>query len=301
MNDCTVKLQAQDEKMATKVEGLSGFLRETYSDLQTLTTKESQDVNLLLSTISKNSETTSEKIEVLTSKISCFIDETGKNISTIDYQVQQALNECNASSSQRKRDHNDNHIEFTRIHQHAEGLTRSQELHYKRLECIQSTVNRVTEFLKIGVTLQYQDEIDRESIALIGYKESKGLGKGKPGTSIGRTSISLDKQCISCSGQVNMITSAFKIACLAYTPSLVAYKENTFQRLELLELQKRMIEGIPEQFKEDIVVERVRNSKTPKPVWRPVSSLSMCIPSGMAQTPDLPPISLAKRVNNYVN
>lgn len=301
INDCTDKLQQEDEKIEIKVEGVLSFLKETYSDLQALTNKESQDIQQVKQVIAKNSEDTQEKIVKINETVDNFIEKTGKNITTIEYQVQQALFECSATSTQRKRDLNDSHLEFSKIHQHADILTKSQEVHYKRIEGIQTIVNRITEFLKIGIILQYQDEIDRESIALIGYKESKSHLKNKPGTSFGKPSISLDKQCISCSGQVNMITSAFKIACLAYTPSPVNYKENTYQRLELLELQKKMIEGVPDNFKEDVIVERVRNSKTPKPNWRPVSSLSMCIPSGSAQTPDLPPISLAKRINNYVN
>ena len=296
----TDSLQVEDEKIYSRIDQVSNFIKETYSELEGLAKKEGNDVSMIYSQIKLNHEDANEKIDKIKGIFDKFMDDTSKNVQSIDFQVQQAVYECNAASSQRKRDHNDNHNEFNRIHQQAENFVKIQELHMKRIEVLQHLLARVNEFLRIEVALQYQDEIDREAIALIGYKETKLKGS-KPSTSFGRASISLDKQCISCSGQVNMITSAFKIACLAYTPSPVLYKDSSYTRIELLEQQRKMIEGLPEGSKEEtITVERTRKSKTPKPGWRPVSSLSMCVTSGLAQTPDLPPISLSKRTNNYM-
>ena len=177
---------------------------------------------------------------------------------------------------------------------------RQQESFSKQFDVLNKTLGSVSEFLRIGVSLQYQDELDREAIALIGYKESKGVSRGRPGTNLAKQSISLDKQCISCSGQVNLITAAFKIACLAYTPSNVNFRDQVFQRLELLEIQKKIIEDLGEKHEMvDGSLDRIRFSKTPKPAWRPPSSLSMYVSSGPANTPDLPPISLSRRINNY--
>ena len=214
--------------------------------------------------------------------------------------MQQAVYECNSSSAQRKRDHNDNNFQFQNLHNLAEGLQKQQETLSKSLEKASKSIHLLTEFSKITVSLQSQDEIDRESIALIGYKEGKSSKVRGLSTSFNKTSISLDKQCISCSGQVNMITSAFKIACLAYTPSPVLFRGSAYQRTDLLEMQRNIFEGAVEESRvREHSSDRIRFSKTPKPGWRPPSSLSMCVPTGAANTPDLPPISLSKRINNY--
>jgi chromosome segregation ATPase len=299
IHQTTDQLQVEDEKIYNQIDQNRNFIKETYSELEKLSKKEEKDLEFVLVEIKNTREVAAEKIKNIQEILDKFMDDTSKTVQSIDYQVQQAVYECNAASSQRKRDHNDNNNEFSKIHQQAENFTIIQENQLRKLDTMQNVLSKIHEFLKIGIALQYQDEIDREAIALIGYKETK-TKTAKPGTAFGRASVSLDKQCISCSGQVNLITSAFKIACLAYTPSLVFYKDSSFTRIELLEFQRKIIEGLPQGHQEEVSVDRTRKSKTPKPHWRPVSSLSMCVPSGLAQTPDLPPISLSKRTNNYM-
>ena len=90
------------------------------------------------------------------------------------------------------------------------------------------------------MSLQEQDEKDRESISLMGYKEAKPSAKN----SIKKPVITIDKMCQSCTGQGSIVLSAFKMACLAYTPSSVLFSSQVFSRKELIDMQKRIIEGI---------------------------------------------------------
>ena len=50
-------------------------------------------------------------------------------------------------------------------------------------------------------------------------------------------SLKLDKQCLTWSGNSAVVLNAFKIACLAYSPSTVAYRESVYQRNDLLLLK----------------------------------------------------------------
>ena len=84
--------------------------------------------------------------------------------------------------------------------------------------------------------------MDRESISLYGMAKGNELsddeGDDQPAT------VELQKGCMSCTGQLNFVKKAFKIACLAYQPSKILYEENVFSRKELLskkiELQSKM-------------------------------------------------------------
>ena len=59
--------------------------------------------------------------------------------------------------------------------------------------------------------------------------------------------ISLDKQCLTCSGQTSIVLSAFKIACLTYQPSPLHYRGNTFSRQGLIALRGKMLNAMWDQ------------------------------------------------------
>lgn len=54
--------------------------------------------------------------------------------------------------------------------------------------------------------------------------------------------ISLDNRCLSCSGHGQTVLSGFKMACLQYTPSPVAFANKTHNRMELLELRQKLLD-----------------------------------------------------------
>lgn len=125
-------------------------------------------------------------------------------------------------------------------------------------------INGIIKALQITQALDSQDEVDRESVFLMGLKDanvSSNAGGGTTNTSqfespshlpnIGRENltsrkstkrmnfnnlnpntglpghqvISLDKNCLTCSsGGIPFAMNAFKIACLQYTPSIVKFE-----------------------------------------------------------------------------
>ena len=86
-----------------------------------------------------------------------------------------------------------------------------------------------------------QDEKDRDNVALLGCKES--VSPHRRNQSTPPPTISLEKQCLSCTTPATVALSAFKIACLAYTPSSVVYQRSEFTRKELLEAKQRLLQN----------------------------------------------------------
>ena len=97
------------------------------------------------------------------------------------------------------------------------------------------------ESTKILFSLLKQDEKDRENLQLTAYSEhrSKSLTKHKP-------QVTLRPECLSCSGQASSVYSAFKIACLNYTPSDILFNNRHFPRISLIKLLGEYIFHIKE-------------------------------------------------------
>jgi hypothetical protein len=113
----------------------------------------------------------------------------------------------------------------------------------------------------------------------------------------------IDKQCITCSGQPNFITNAFKLACLAYSPTSILFKDTVYERVEMIEILKRIVDGISDETLSDFISlnDMPKQVSSMKPGhFRPYSRQSnMSFSQSIASaTPDLPPLSFQKRLNN---
>jgi hypothetical protein len=86
--------------------------------------------------------------------------------------------------------------------------------------------------LDIQLALEMQDEMDKNSISLLGISKELDaqMDKNKP-------ILKIDKNCISCSTHKSFILKGFKMACLYYSPSNVQYDSKFYTRDELLKLR----------------------------------------------------------------
>lgn len=175
-----------------------------------------------------------------------FIDSQNKRMTEMEFLINEALHECNMVSNLRKRDLSDLNSSISSLDEKFNSFLQD----YKKNEAFNSEIHKklctLMEVLKMSIALQQQDEVDRESIALMGQKDIKLKG------SLKKPVISMDKNCMSCTGEKPIIQSLFKMACLAYTPSPIIYSSQEFARKELISIQKRMIEGIPSSSKPEI-------------------------------------------------
>lgn len=170
--------------------------------------------------------------------------------------IEQAVNECNSSVAQRKRDHSDNSAEFKKVNNKSDILARKNEAINSSIESLRKVVELIVEYAKINNELTGQDEADRESIALMGYRDTGMKSTKHRSHSLSRKSpISLDKACLSCSGHADLISSSFKMACLLYTPSPVTFKGAHYDRNELVAVQRKILDGIWENQTDSNVLE----------------------------------------------
>ena len=96
--------------------------------------------------------------------------------------------------------------------------------------------------------MNIQDELDKETLSLIGVKDSKDIkGVQMPLGGV----ANLDASCLTC-GQLNVternhIYASFKMACLQYRPSGIQLDSNlNVSRRECAELQASKIQRLVE-------------------------------------------------------
>lgn len=70
---------------------------------------------------------------------------------------------------------------------------------------------------------------DREQTSLFGVNEEKATNAAP---------VTINNHCISCSGNVQVVKKAFKLACLAYNSSKVDYRGEKYDRNDLLKKWK---------------------------------------------------------------
>ena len=173
----------------------------------------------------------------LSDRYADFIKDIRQNTESCNALSRQVLSECASLHSVRKRDKNDLQKELAGLQTGLEDLGKQNEAYLGAAERLAELLAHIVEFCRIELALAAQDEEDRESIALMGYRE----GQQSPAND--RPVISLDKSCLSCTGQSSIVISAFKMACLAYAPTPLTYRSATFQRKELLDIQRRVLES----------------------------------------------------------
>lgn len=163
--------------------------------------------------------------------------EAGNNVKELQLIINQALSECNSAITMRKRDQSDFGAEIKGLNQKAENIEGQYGAINEKICVVNKNMELVLESMRIMNALSKQDETDRESIALMGYKEGKNLKSSKP-------VVSIEKQCLSCTGQGSVVLTAFKIACLAYSPSPIIFQGITYTRKDLIDIQAQILSSI---------------------------------------------------------
>ena len=138
---------------------------------------------------------------------------------------------------------------------------------YEKVNCISSIEERINransaiqgsvEAKKMIYKLLAQDEEDRKSLQLTGYIENKQAGGKSKSMLRPKLSVSIKPECMSCTGQNPLVFTAFKMACLNYSPSDLQYGTKTYQRKELIQKLGEAIERISEGSKGMLGIERV--------------------------------------------
>jgi len=195
-----------------------------------------------------------------------FQNQVNKKLQELELRTDQFSSECSALVSQRKRDLSDINTNIRLLRSNIDNITQEKSSLHQHIVDLKRGLDNVVQVSKITCKLLGQDEADKESISLIGQKSTPL--KSRPTTKSGRAPVSLERSCLSCSGNSSSITSAFKMACLAYYPSPVKYLGKSYSRKEMIEIQCKILEAVLE--------EKERPSTVGVPnALRPISGLSL--------------------------
>ena len=154
-----------------------------------------------ISNIYKNMQTlkldVDDRIKDIKEKQERFIDAYTKKEQEMDLVLNEAIHECNMVSNLRKRDMSDINSSINEVTSKLDNFFDQNGKIEEDIFEISKKISSLMEISKITISLQQQDEVDRESISLMGHKEAKPPSKA----SIRKQVISIDKTCQSCTGQ----------------------------------------------------------------------------------------------------
>jgi hypothetical protein len=247
--------------------------------VKNLETLHINDTNSIISELSDIKAEMEHKYKLTMINIDKTTSDSQRSLKELELIINQAIAETNSAMTMRKRDQSDFGVEIKALNLKAENIESQYGAINSRMDSINKTMDFIVETLKIINILCKQDEVDRESIALMGYKESK--------TKTAKPVVSIDKQCFSCTGQGSVVISAFKIACLAYAPSPVVYKNATLSRKELIEIQSKLLASVKvdKEIQVATMIDDVRGrgrtasyNKINRPLSVPSSNFTLQIP-----------------------
>ena len=115
------------------------------------------------------------------------------------------------------------------IEETAENTKKRLETSLQQFTNVSELVSQIVEFNKGIHLILSKEEEDRENLNLIGFSENSS--KSNP-----KSYLSLKPECITCSGNNTIITSAFKMACINYNPSPLKYNSSIISKKQLIKI-----------------------------------------------------------------
>mmetsp|Transcript_86033 Transcript_86033/g.216574 ORF Transcript_86033/g.216574 Transcript_86033/m.216574 type:complete len:593 (+) Transcript_86033:132-1910(+) len=187
----------------------------------------------------------------------------------------EAREEVEELNRRRKSDKSSADNELKALKKRLSGVFENSDTVLRGIEHIYSIVRAMLDSDLIQCSLEMQDSIDRKKIALLGVKDDETSlsrtymqepqrprpecrtkaqvgyprhGAHKGGAAEGGAKskdpvVRVDNRCLSCSGQAPLVLSAFKMACLQYSPSPVEHGGSQYDRGDLLFQRHSLLEG----------------------------------------------------------
>ena len=106
----------------------------------------------------------------------------------------------------------------------------------------QNQINLLRDAEEINLALYNQDELDRAQTQLYGFNEEFCNSHRNTAES----PVTINKNCIQCSGNAQFIKKAFKMACLNYNSSQVTHKNVSYARPALFKKRQEILAQIEE-------------------------------------------------------
>eukprot|EP00742_Colponemidia_sp_Colp-10_P011075 GILJ01012253.1.p1 GENE.GILJ01012253.1~~GILJ01012253.1.p1 ORF type:complete len:745 (-),score=100.87 GILJ01012253.1:49-1950(-) len=196
--------------------------------------------------------TVSEKMNSLESQVKSLRVET-------EEMVQNVQSEIAVVNTRRKKDKASLDISSTSTSEKVSHLSHHVDHISKAMGNVAMVLVGLLEDAQAHLCMDAQEEHDRQSMHLLAYKvgdpaahavraQTSPLSARVPSKSSSPEPIqpvlSVDKRCVSCSGQTATVMQAFKLACLHYTSTPVVYRSKTFTRPELVASRQTLLSSM---------------------------------------------------------
>lgn len=239
-----------------------------------------KDRIVFMETVKEIREDMEKKHKFVLMSIEKVANDARQDLKESEMILKQGLSECTSAINMRKRDQSDFTTEIKALNQKAEGIEGQYGAINERMDNVNKILESLSETVRIINVLSKQDEIDRESIALMGYKEGKNPKTSKP-------VVTIEKQCLSCTGQSSIVLSAFKMACLAYSPSQVTYRDSTYTRKDLIDIQGQILSAlkIDKNLQFSSILDELRGGRSKTASYIKIRPLSVPSSAFTLQTP----------------
>lgn len=208
------------------------------------------------------------KAAKLRSDIETFVEKVDANLADMEKEVnvgkertetlvKEAHADIDTLNKKRKQDRTGFELEIKQLKKRLGGVFDNSDTVIKGMDHMWGVLSVILEGERVQNAIDAQDTIDRKRIALMGMKDdetslvrthqltpqvprseyrqpTEGGNMTSPRKAKGAPVINVDTRCLSCSGQAPTVMTAFKMACLQYTPSQISYQGKEYDRGELL-------------------------------------------------------------------
>jgi len=235
----------------------------------------------------------------LRGEVQAFMTSTQTGISDLDNRVKESTVQAESLvkenrtdmeelNRKRKRDKTSVDIEMNHLKKRLGDANENSEAVLRGMEHLWQVLSMMLEGERVQNALELQDSVDRKRIALMGVKdddlslsrnygstpqrprpEARGAAQERAATAPGGAKpkkgkqnqpiVSVDTRCLSCSGQAPLVMSAFKMACLQYTPSKVDYQTQAYDRHDLLQHRQTLIRKAYDALRSGPAPEQAKN------------------------------------------
>lgn len=228
LKDLNVDINSYKQEINTNISTINTSITYSIKPWVQKTLVETQ--NALMQTISSLDQTTSEKISKIT-----------KTHLELDKLLKQSTDEFNLYVSTKKREIVDLSCEIKKIQKNSNSNSANISILIKTIDRIDENIKIFKEINEMLYCLLKQDENDKKTLSLLGYKSNKDTVEPKQST---RSPVKIDKSCLNCLANATQVVPAFKAACLAYSPSPVQFKNSLLSRFELLDMQEDLLQKL---------------------------------------------------------
>lgn len=225
------------------------------------------------------------------------VEQAAAKASSLAAEAREEVEELN---KRRKRDKSSMDNELKALKKRLGGVFDNSDTVLRGIEHMYSVMQLILKSDLMSCSVDLQDTIDRKRIALMGVKDdetllsrttqsepqrprpecrSKSSGKLQNGTLRGTAGcvdcgnqreearkpvVRVDNRCLSCSGQAPLVLTAFKMACLQYSPSPVEHQGTTHDRDVLIQQRYDLLQNAQQALEQHPTTKGVGTTTDPQ-------------------------------------